>query len=148
MPGDIYILLIHEQKTYHHELRNAQLHHPQKYKLRDKVFAGVQVQSNKSKQHVQKLTYYTQGPYKIINLYPSSSYDLKSTKSPSQVKSSEYQFGTIHKSITSNLYQNAAISKFNPAKPWAAPAAYADLLMEPFPSISESIPSQGDSLYL
>jgi hypothetical protein len=53
------------------------------------------------------------------------------------VKSSDYQFGNIHKGIASNPYENASISEFNPAKPWAAPAAYADVTMEPFPSISE-----------
>jgi hypothetical protein len=84
---------------------------------------------------------------------------LKSIKSPSQViikkhgadiypcpqyikpfphvKSSDYQFGNIHKGITSNPYENASISDFQPAKPWAAPAAYADITMEPFPSLSE-----------
>jgi hypothetical protein len=50
------------------------------------------------------------------------------------VKSSDYQFGNIHKGITSNPYKNASISEFNPAKPWAA---YADVTMEPFLSISE-----------
>jgi hypothetical protein len=53
------------------------------------------------------------------------------------VKSSDYQFGNIHKGIASNPYENASISEFNSATPWAAPAAYADIKMEPFPSLSE-----------
>jgi hypothetical protein len=53
------------------------------------------------------------------------------------VKSSDYQFGNLNKGIVSNPYENASISEFEPAKPWAAPAAYADITMEPFPSISE-----------
>jgi hypothetical protein len=155
----IYKLLIHEQRTYHQELCNAQLHHPRKYKLGNRVFARVQVQSKQSKGKVRKLAYRTRGPYKIPKLYPSGSYDLQSLKSPSlviikkhgadlypcpqyikpfqHVKSSDYQFGNIHKGITSNPYKNASISEFNPARPWAAPAAYADVTMEPFPSISE-----------
>jgi hypothetical protein len=156
---EIYKLLIHEQRTYHRELRNAQLHQPRKYKIGDRVFARIQVQSKKSKGQVQKLAYRTRGPYKIVKLYPSGSYDLQSSKSPSlvlikkhgadlypcpqyikpfpHVKSSDYNFGNIHKGITPNPYENAAISAFDPAKPWAAPAAYADVLIEPFPSISE-----------
>ncbi len=55
----IYKLLIYEQHTYHRELRNAQLHHPQKYKLDDRIFARVQVQSKQSKGEVQKLAYRT-----------------------------------------------------------------------------------------
>jgi hypothetical protein len=99
------------------------------------------------------------GPYKLTKLYPRGSYNLESLKSPSLVifkkhgadlypcpqyikpflhlKSSDYQFGNVYKGITSNLYKNAPISKFDPATPWAAPATYADILMEPFPSLSE-----------
>jgi hypothetical protein len=32
---EVYKLLIHEQRTYHRELRNSQLNHPQKYKIGD-----------------------------------------------------------------------------------------------------------------
>jgi hypothetical protein len=53
------------------------------------------------------------------------------------VKSSDYQFGNINKGITTNPYENASISDFQPATPWAAPAAFADLIMEPFPTLSE-----------
>jgi hypothetical protein len=67
------------------------------------------------------------------DLYPCPQY----IKPFPHVKSSDYQFGNIHKGITSHPYQNAAISEFNPATPWAAPAAYADLVMEPFPSLTE-----------
>jgi hypothetical protein len=155
----IYKLLIHEQRTYHRELRNSQLNHPRKYKVGDRVFARVQVQSKQSTGKVQKLAYRTRGPYTITKLYPSGSYDLQSVKSPSHViikkhgadlypcpqyikpfphvKSSDYNFGNIHKGIASNPYENASISEFEPAKPWAAPAAYADLVMEPFPTLSE-----------
>jgi hypothetical protein len=82
---DVYKLLIHEQRTYHRELRNAQIHHPRKYKFGDRVFARVQVQSKKAKGQVQKLAYRTRGPYKITKVYPSGSYDLQSLKLPSQV---------------------------------------------------------------
>jgi hypothetical protein len=99
------------------------------------------------------------GPYKIDMLYPSGSYDLQSIKSPTlviikkhgvdlypcpqyikpfpHVKSSDYQFGNIHKVITSNPYENASISKFHPAKPWEVLAAYADVTMESFPLLSQ-----------
>jgi hypothetical protein len=36
-----------------------------------------------------------------------------------------------------NPYENASISEFEPARPWAAPAAYTDIVMEPFPMLSE-----------
>ena len=155
----VYKLLIHEQRTYHRELCNAQIRHPRKYQLGDCFFARVQVQSKMSKGQVQKLTYRTRGPYKITKLYPSGSYDLKLLRSPSQVvikthgadlypcpqlikpyphvRSSDYQFGNLHKGIASNPYDNASISEFEPASPWAAPAAFADVIMEPFPTISE-----------
>jgi hypothetical protein len=143
---EIYKLLIHKQWIYHWELRNAQLHHPRKCKLRDQVFARIQVQSKKPRGQVQKLIYRTRGPYKIIKLYPSGSYNLQSNKSlplvviikkhgadlypcPQYIKpfphmkSSNYQFGNIHKGVTLNPYKNAAISKFDPATPWAALAA-------------------------
>ncbi len=64
----IYKLLIHEQRTYHRELRNSQIHHPRKYKLGNRVFARVQVQSKQSKGRVQKLAYRTRGPYKVCLL--------------------------------------------------------------------------------
>jgi hypothetical protein len=117
----VYKLLIHEQRTYHRELRNAQIRHPRKYQLGDRVFARVQVQSKMSKGQVRKLTYRTRGPYKITKLYPSGSYDLKLLRSPSQVvikkhgadlypcpqlikpyphvRSSDYQFGNLHKPL-------------------------------------------------
>jgi hypothetical protein len=155
----IYKLLIHEQRTYHRELRNSQLNQPRKYKIDDLVFTRVQVQSNKSRGQVQKLAYRTRGPYKVTKTYSSGSYDLQSIKSPSQViikkhgadiypcpqyikpfqhvKSSDYQFGNIHKGIASNPYENASISEFTPATPWAAPAAYAEIIMEPFPTLHE-----------
>jgi hypothetical protein len=53
------------------------------------------------------------------------------------VKSSEYQFGNIHKGVTPNPYENASISNFQPPTPWAALAASAYLTMEPFPSLSQ-----------
>jgi hypothetical protein len=49
--------LIPEQHTYHQELCNAQLHHPQKYNLGNHVFARVQVQSKQSQGKLQKLAY-------------------------------------------------------------------------------------------
>jgi hypothetical protein len=55
----VYKLLIHEQRTYHRELWNSQIHHPRKYKICDRVFACVQVQSKQSKGQVQKLAYRT-----------------------------------------------------------------------------------------
>jgi hypothetical protein len=67
------------------------------------------------------------------DLYPCPQY----IKPFPHVSSSDYQFGNIHKGITSNPYENASISEFNPTKPWAAPAAYADVTIEPFSSISE-----------
>jgi hypothetical protein len=53
------------------------------------------------------------------------------------VKSSDYHFGNIDKGITPNPYENASISDFQPANPWTAPAAYADIIMEPFPTLSQ-----------
>jgi hypothetical protein len=67
------------------------------------------------------------------DLYPCPQY----IKPFPHLKSSDYQFGNIHKGITPNPYENATISAFDPAKPWAAPAAFADIIMEPFPSTAE-----------
>lgn len=156
---EVYKILIHEHRALHRELRNSQLRDPRKFKVGDRVFARVQVQSKKSKGQVKKLSYRTRGPYKVVKLHPSGSYDLQSMHSPNQVeikkhgsdlyscpqiiqphthvKSSDHLFGNFHKGISAHPYENASIQGFKPASPWAAPAAFADVTMEPFPTVEE-----------
>jgi hypothetical protein len=55
---------------------------------------------------------------------------------------SSWKYSTCHLGHSNtqphpNLYENTSISKFKPSTPWAAPAAYADLIMEPFPTLSQ-----------
>jgi hypothetical protein len=164
---EVYALLIQEQRTMHREYRNAQLKHPKKFKLNDIVFTNVQIQSNSKTNQVKKLSYTRRGPYKIVKLHPSGSYDLVSiaSKSNTTIKkhgselilcpktliphqpiiSSDQIYSEFNQKIIDNPFSQAYIKGYNPTKPWEAAAAALSELCVPdtfidiqhFPSIEE-----------
>lgn len=157
---EVYKLLIHEHRALHREYRNSQLNQPRKFKVGDFVFTNVQVQSNKRKGVVGKLSYVKRGPYKIIECHKSGSYTLKSTHSSTTIKkhgsdlilspkvispvqaidTSDQIYSEFNKKVVQNPFEVIRIKGYNEAQPWAAPAASAQLHqveMIPFPTVEE-----------
>ena len=160
---DVYALLISEHRAMHREYRNAQLSNPKKFKLHDIVFMNVQVQSKAKQGKVAKLSYTRRGPYKIINSYPSGSYELELVSNPSAarvkkhgsqlilcpkdllphqpIQSSDQIFSEFNKKTLPNPFKEAHIEGYTPATPWASSAAAAHSHLEssqPSPSMIAS----------
>ena len=164
---EIYILLIQERRAMHREYRNAQLKNPNKFKMNDIVFTNVQIQSNAKKGKVKKLSYSRRGPYTVIKVHPSGSYDLTLTSSTSSavikkhgselilcpqhliphqpIKSSDQIYSEFNKPIIENPFSQAFIEGYTPSNPWeAASAATSELLesresspLPKFPTVEE-----------
>jgi hypothetical protein len=162
---EVYLLLITEHRAAHREYRNAQINNPREFKLGDIVFTNVQVQSKKSSGTVHKLAYIKRGPYKIVKDYKSGSYELQPTVGRSRAtikkhgsdlylspqsliphrptKSSDLNFGDLHKKTISQPYKIVGLEGYEPLQPWSAPATAVRLNLAlldeipPFPTLQE-----------
>ncbi len=132
-------LLVQEHRAYHRELINS--HHPDPctYSVGNIVFAHHDVQSDASKERVDKLSYQFTGPWRIVMALKGTSYELKHCSTPKQKKKkhasdvSPYPmelipfqpldgpdtwYGQIHKPITAQPFKGAGIDGFQPTLPY------------------------------
>ena len=159
---EIYKILIEEHRALHREYRNSQLSNPKKFELGDIVFTNVQVQSKSSQGKVKKLSYTRRGPYKIIKVHPSGSYDLNLTKPTSKsiikkhgselilcpkhliphipISSSDHIYSELNKKIIPNPFSDAHIQGYIPAQPWQSSSAAAAYAMVNTNSSDDKVP--------
>jgi len=154
-------LLVQEQRAYHREFINARRPDPRVYSVGDIVFARRAVQSNATKEQVDKLKYAFTGPWRVRAPLKGASYELEHCSAAGRIEKKhaadlspypvelipfqpvdgpDSRYGQLYKPIASHPFKEAGIEGFKAPTPFKVPANLAitdSCLCFHWPSLAE-----------
>jgi hypothetical protein len=136
---EIALLLVKQQRAWHHELINSRRGDPRVYNKGDIVFARRATRSDTKHGRVEKLMHLFTGPWRIVKSLDGASYELKFVGNPScrekkhasdlspnppelipfqPLDTTDSRYGQLYCPIGKHPYKEAGIEGFTPPQPF------------------------------
>jgi hypothetical protein len=135
----IALLLVREQRCWHHKLINSRRRDPCIYHAGNIVFARRATRSDAKRGCVDKLMHPFTGPWQIVTSLPGASYEIEFVSKPSRkdkkhasdllpylpelipfepIDTANNCYGQLYRPIGKSPYQEACIEGFKPPQPF------------------------------